>query len=40
MKSGKTVPPFETVRRRKDGTRVEISLTLSPIQNAEGRLVG
>ncbi len=40
MKSGKTVPPFETVRRRKDGTRVDISLTLSPIQNAEGRLVG
>ena len=40
MKSGKTVSAFETVRRRKDGTPVEISLTLSPIQNAEGRLVG
>ena len=40
MKSGKAVSAFETVRRRKDGSRVNISLTLSPIKNAEGRLVG
>jgi len=30
----------ETVRRRKDGTQVEISLTASPIVDAEGRIVG
>jgi len=30
----------ETVRRRKDGTQVEISLTASPIVDAKGRVVG
>jgi PAS domain S-box-containing protein len=31
---------FETVRRRKDGSLVEISLTISPIKDAHGRVVG
>jgi anti-anti-sigma factor len=31
---------FETVRRRKDGTRVDVSLTLSPIRDGAGRVVG
>lgn len=28
---GKRLPPFETVRRRKDGTLVDVELTLSPV---------
>src|SRR5262245_997508 len=31
---------FETIRRRKDGTLVPISLTISPIHDANGRVVG
>jgi len=37
---GDVVKPYETVCQRKDGTRVEISLTVSPIIDAEGRIVG
>src|SRR5438445_138205 len=37
---GEAVEPFETVRQRKDGTPVEISLALSPIRDAGGRMVG
>jgi PAS domain S-box-containing protein len=38
--NGGVVKHRETVRQRKDGTRVEISLTASPIIDAEGRIVG
>jgi PAS domain S-box-containing protein len=38
--SGGVVERHETVRRRKDGTHVEISLTASPIIDAEGQVVG
>ena len=31
---------FETVRRRKDGSQVSISLTVSPITDGLGRIVG
>jgi two-component sensor histidine kinase len=31
---------YETVRQRKDGSSVEISLTVSPIKEAKGRIVG
>ena len=37
---GEHVPPFETVRLRKDGTRVEVEITLSPIRDGAGRVVG
>jgi PAS domain S-box-containing protein len=37
---GQHVEPFETVRVRKDGTRLDIFLTVSPIKDAEGRVVG
>src|SRR5207253_1704306 len=40
MARGEVVVHFETVRRRKDGYRFEISLTASPIRNAAGRVVG
>ena len=37
---GETIPHFETIRRRKDGTLVPISLTVSPLRNEAGRIVG
>jgi PAS domain S-box-containing protein len=37
---GERVEHFETIRRRKDGSLVELSLTISPIRNARGEVVG
>jgi len=33
---GEPVRQFETVRQRKDGTQVEVALTLAPVRNAAG----
>jgi PAS domain S-box-containing protein len=40
VKAGETVDHYETVRRRKDGTTLSISLTVSPIRNETGRIIG
>ncbi|PSJ56272.1 PAS domain S-box protein [Pseudaminobacter soli (ex Li et al. 2025)] len=40
IQQGKRVEHFETVRRRKDGSLVDISLTISPIRNGQGVIVG
>jgi PAS domain S-box-containing protein len=40
LRRGEPVHHYETVRRRKDGTLIEVSLTLSPIKDRNGRLVG
>jgi PAS domain S-box-containing protein len=40
LKRGERVDHFETTRVRKDGSRVDISLTISPVKDAEGRIVG
>jgi PAS domain S-box-containing protein len=37
---GQKVEHFETVRVRKDGTPVEISVTLSPLTDARGKVIG
>jgi PAS domain S-box-containing protein len=37
---GEIVASFETLRRRKDGTLVEVSITNSPIRNNKGEVVG
>jgi len=37
---GKHVEHHETVRRKKDGPEIDVSLTISPIRNAEGRIIG
>jgi len=37
---GDRVEHFETVRRRKDGSLIDVALTISPIKNQEGRVVG
>jgi PAS domain S-box-containing protein len=40
IRSGERVEHYETLRRRKDGTLVDISLTVSPIKAADGKIVG
>jgi two-component system, chemotaxis family, CheB/CheR fusion protein len=40
IRRGEKVDHFETVRRRKDGSLVDISLTVSPIHDQNGRTVG
>jgi light-regulated signal transduction histidine kinase (bacteriophytochrome) len=37
---GESVKHYETVRVRKDGRRVEVSVTVSPILNHAGKIVG
>jgi PAS domain S-box-containing protein len=40
IRAGERVEHFDTVRLRKDGTAIPISLTISPIRDEEGRIVG
>src|SRR6202521_152723 len=40
LSRGERVDHFETVRRRKDGTLIDLSLTISPVKDAAGRVVG
>jgi PAS domain S-box-containing protein len=40
IRRGERVEHFDTVRRRKDGSLVPISLTVSPIKDAAGTIVG
>jgi PAS domain S-box-containing protein len=40
LRNGERIDHYETVRQRKDGSLVEISLTVSPIKDAGGRIIG
>jgi PAS domain S-box-containing protein len=40
LKEGRRVDHFETVRRRGDGKLIEVSITVSPIMDADGKVVG
>jgi diguanylate cyclase (GGDEF)-like protein/PAS domain S-box-containing protein len=40
IRRGERIEHRETVRLRKDGSRINISLTMSPIKNAAGKIVG
>ena len=40
IRRGECIDHYETVRQRKDGSLVEISVSVSPIKNAEGRVIG
>ena len=40
MRRGERVDHYDTVRRRKDGSLIDISLTVSPLKDADGRIVG
>jgi PAS domain S-box-containing protein len=40
LKRGERVEHFETIRVRKDGSLLNVSLTISPVKTADGRIVG
>lgn len=40
IRSGERIEHYETIRRRKNGSLVEISLSVSPVRNREGRIIG
>lgn len=40
IQRGERVEHFETIRRRKDGSLVDISLTISPIRAPDGSVIG
>ena len=40
IRRGEKIDHYETVRQHKDGRRLDISLTVSPIRDAGGRVIG
>jgi len=40
LKKGERIEHFETRRVRKDGTTIDISLTISPVKNTKGETIG
>jgi PAS domain S-box-containing protein len=40
IRRGKSLDHYETVRRRKDGKLIDVSLTISPIRGPKGEIVG
>jgi len=40
LRRGERIDHYETVRQRKDGSLIDISLTVSPVKNAQGKIIG
>jgi len=40
LRQGERIEHFETVRVAKDGRRIDVSLTVSPVRNANGEIIG
>ena len=40
LRRGEAIEQFDTVRRRKDGTDVQVSLSISPVRTQAGEIVG
>ena len=40
IRRGERIDHYETIRQRKDGSTVDISLTVSPVKDPEGQIVG
>jgi PAS domain S-box-containing protein len=40
LKRGERVEPFETVRRQKDGHDIDVAVTISPIHDSRGKVIG
>jgi len=40
LKRGEHIQPYETTRIRKDGTRVQVSVTVSPLRSSSGTIIG
>jgi PAS domain S-box-containing protein len=40
MRRGERIEHYETVRQRKDGSLIDIAITVSPVKNAQGKIIG
>src|SRR5690606_34047237 len=40
LRRGERIEHFETIRLRKDGSLIDVSLAISPIRDASGRIIG
>ncbi|HKZ56751.1 MAG TPA: PAS domain S-box protein, partial [Thermodesulfovibrionales bacterium] len=40
IKNGEILKDYETIRQKKDGTTLEVSLTVSQVRDQEGRIIG
>ncbi len=40
IRNGERIDHFETVRQKKDGTLIDVSVTISPVRDSSGRIVG
>src|ERR1044072_8474976 len=40
IRRGERIDHYDTVRKRKDGTLIDIALTVSPIRDEKGRVIG
>ena len=40
IRAGESIDHFKTTRIRKDGSRIEVSVTLSPIKDEQGKVIG
>ncbi len=40
IRAGERVDHFETVRQRKDGKLIDVSITISPVKNSRGEIIG
>lgn len=40
LRRGERIDHFHTIRRRKDGTLLDVSLTISPVRDSSGRVIG
>lgn len=40
LKAGEQIAHFETIRLTKSGAEIQVSLTISPLRNEEGRIIG
>lgn len=40
LRAGERVLPFDTVRRRKNGEAVDVSLAISPVRDLNGKIIG
>lgn len=40
LKGGERIEQYETIRRKKDGSLMEVSLTISPVRDEDGLIIG